>query len=264
MKINHDFHIHTFLSGCGDKNATVDGYIENAKSLGLTKLGFANHFWDQNINGAPDWYKPQNFDNLCKIKDDLKRFENENIKLYFGCETEYDYPHRSVALTPNIAEQLDYVLVPNSHTHITMPNDFYNPYTKHKDYMTDAYYDIINSDISRYITAIAHPFEAVNCPYDNKILIEMFTDGEFKRMFSKTAEKGIAIEINVARYEKLNRDDIENYPTMRMFKIAKAMGCKFIFGSDAHRHAAHTYYKNTDFIANLLELKENDITDIAR
>ena len=79
-----------------------------------------------------------------------------------------------------------------------MPRDCFEPYQKHVDYMIQAYLDIINSKVNKYITAVAHPFEAVCCPYDNEILINMISDDTFKRLFDETAEKGIAFEINVA------------------------------------------------------------------
>ncbi|MBO5060385.1 MAG: hypothetical protein J6C82_05685 [Clostridia bacterium] len=34
MRIEHDFHIHTDLSLCADKNATVEHYIAKAKECG--------------------------------------------------------------------------------------------------------------------------------------------------------------------------------------------------------------------------------------
>ena len=80
----------------------------------------------------------------------------------------------------------------------------------------------------------------------------------------KTAEKGIAFEINVASMKGKNHSEIENMAQIRMFNLAKECGCKFIFGSDAHNNTAHNSYENANFIANLLELTDKDITDIAK
>ncbi len=273
MHITHDFHIHTNLSLCAQPDADVVGFIKAADENGITKIGFANHFWDDTLkhnypytvqNEAREWYAIQNFAHIAQIKADLQKVTSDRVTTYFGCEVEYDYPHHSVALTEAIAEQFDFILVPNSHTHMVMPLSFYKPHQRHIDFMIQAYYDILHSPVSRYITAMAHPFEAVCCPYDNRTLIEKISDDEFKRLFSLTAEKDIAVEINTSVYRALDKDRIEHYPTMRMFQLAKDCGCRFIFGSDAHDHACYPTHKNADIIADYLALTDDNIAVIAR
>lgn len=263
MKIKHDFHIHTNLSICANETATLENYIKIAEKLGLTKIGISNHFWDSDIDGAFDFYKTQDFEHISKIRSEIEKAASPDLKIYFGAEAEYDPKHRDVSVTERTAERLEYLLVPNSHTHITMPREYYQPYQKHVDYMIEAYNDIISSRVSRYITAVAHPFQAVACPYDNEILINMISDDTFKRLFDKTARKGIAFEINVCSMRSKTHDRIENCAQIRMFRLAKECGCQFIFGSDAHNTSAHDTYSNAQFVAELLELSEKDIKDIA-
>lgn len=251
LEIKHDFHIHTNLSLCAGKSATLENYISAAKEIGLYKLGFANHFWDDKIEGASDWYKKQNFSHVLKLKSEINVVNDPNMQLYFGCEVEYDYKRRNIAITEAVAEQFDFIIVPNSHTHMTMPHNFYEPYERHLNFMIDSYLDIINSSLCRYITAVAHPFEAVCCPYPKEILIDMLSDDTLKYIFDKTANRGIAIEINI--HELMNKD-----------KIAKECGCKFLFGSDAHSKGQ--LYDNTasKFFVELIELKSDDIASIGR
>lgn len=263
MKIRHDFHIHTELSLCADESATVENYLEIAESIGLTHLGFSNHFWDERIPGATPFYVPQNLSHLLRLKQELINHADSHIKLYFGCETEYDPVRRDVTITEETAQQFDFILVPNSHTHLIMPRNCYQPYQKHVDFMVQAYEDILNSSVYRYITAIAHPFEAVCCPYDYTILIDMISDDCFKRLFSQTAERGIAIEINVDSMHTKTEEEIASCSQMRMFQIAKECGCKFLFGSDAHNSKAHDSYAHADLVAGLLELDESCIPEIA-
>ena len=264
MKIHHDFHIHTHLSLCANESATVENYLTIARRLGLTKLGFSNHFWDENIPGATPFYVPQNLSHVLQLKPELAAVTVPNITLYFGCETEYDPARRDVTITEEVAQQFDFILVPNSPTHLVMPRDCYHPYQKHVDFMIRAYEDIIDSSVSRYITAIAHPFEAVGCPYDYNILIHIISDDCFKRLFDRTAERGIAIEINVDSMRNKSEAEIESCSQLRMFRIARECGCKFLFGSDAHDNTAHSSYGHADFVAKLLKLSEDDIAEIAR
>ena len=264
MKITHDFHLHTNLSVCAKREVTAADYVANARRLGLTKLGFSDHFWDASIEGANKFYQPQDYEHITQLKPELEKLRCDEIRFFFGCETEYDPYHHGVAITEETAEKLDFLLVPNSHTHMMMPKDFYEPHRKHADFMLQAAYEILNSPVSRYITAIAHPFEAVACPYPNGLLIDLITDDEFKRVLELMAEKQIAFEINVASMQRRTQDEIEKMSQVRLFRLAKEQGCKFIFGSDSHSAASHDAYGNAEYVAKLLDLKEEDIAPIAR
>lgn len=276
MKITHDFHIHTGLSLCAERTATASGYLETSKALGLKKIGFSDHFWDDPIDSQTDrhllpyfpdaFYGPgkQNFEHVASIRPELDSLRGNGIEIFFGCEAEYDPFHHSIAVAPEHAEQFDFIIVPNSHTHMIMPKDFYEPKRKHIDYMFTAIEDIISCPLAKYITAIAHPFQAVCCPYGWKILMDMITDDEFKRIFDKVANKNIAVEINASSFMKLDPLHIEEHSSMRLFRNAKDVGCKFIFGSDAHRETSHEKYGICDKIAQCLGLCEEDIADIAR
>ena len=266
MKITHDFHIHTHLSVCAKDSATVEHYANVAKNLGLKKLGFADHFWDETC-GEPrtNFYARQGLEHVLGLKKELAATEFGDTKIYFGCETEYNPITKSAAITPAVAEQFDFIIVPNSHTHMMMPKDLYEPYEKHKQFMIDAYNNILNSDVSKYILSMAHPFEAVCCPYDNKILMKMMTDDEYRYLFDRTAEKGIAVEINVAgKCEQTEQEILDSEP-FRLYRIAKECGCKFTFGSDSHTNLEHNGYASTcETIANGLGLKEDDLAETVR
>ena len=264
MRIEHDFHIHTNLSRCAKEGATVEYYIALAKELGLKKIGFSDHFWDDAIEGANGFYRPQNYEHVVQLKEKLASVAEKDVKIYFGCEAEYDPVHHGVAVTEETAEKFDFILVPNSHTHMTMPKDCYEPYQKHVDFMVQAYEEILDCNVSRYITAMAHPFEAVCCPYNKYVLIDMISDDCFKRLFDKTAKKDIAFEINVGTMRKLTDEEIERSSQMRMFKLAAECGCKFIFGSDSHDVGVHQpYMHQVNLIADMLGLKEKDIVELA-
>lgn len=81
---------------------------------------------------------------------------------------------------------------------------------------------------------MAHPFDAVCCPYDIQVLYKMIPDDVFKELFDATAEKGIAVEINTSCFKGITKENFEQFGAMRMFRIAREMGCKFTFGSDSH------------------------------
>lgn len=279
MIINHDFHLHTSLSLCASRDASFDFFINKAKADGLNKIAITDHLWDHGVDGyqgrGGNFYEVQNFEHIMALKPEIDRYNRESgeVKVLFGAEAEYSFENRRPAVTPAVAEQLEVLLVPNSHTHLTMPKEFYHPYEKHAEYMIDAFMDIVNSDVARYITAIPHPFMAVCCPYDNRILIDLISDDSFKRCFSAAAEKGIALELNP---NYLKKNEFEGYtrngnladmyrdPALRMLRIGKECGCKFTVGTDCHGHAGDLDYSYTYLLAGLLDLTEDDFHPLTR
>ncbi len=265
MKADHDFHVHTNLSLCADKSATAENYIDTAAKLGLKKIGFTNHMWDENIQPVlNDYYKVQTVPYNLALGEELKNLDKKGIKVSLGAEAEY-HPVYGVALTEENAEKFDYIIVSNSHTHMTMNRSLYKPYEKHAEYMVEAYRKILNSAVSRHILSVAHPFDAVCCPYDRQILYKLVSDDVFKELFDATAEKGIAIEINTACFKNITAENFEQFGAVRMFRIAKDMGCKFVFGSDYHSQSGLDGYTDVaQLFINGLELTENDIAKAAR
>lgn len=270
MLFDHDFHVHTIYSNDTSKKATVENYIPAAKAMGLKKVGIAEHFWDDRVPCDDPWYQVLTFQHVSQVREDMKPFADCGIQLYFGCEVEYDAKNRKPALTPEVAEQFDFVIVPNSHSHVTMPKEYYDVKEKHAAFILDAFRNIISCDVSRYVNAIAHPFSLVRCPYPCDDLIELVSDDEFKALFADTARAGIALEINMGSYlgglGRLGLDitRADECQLMRMFRLAKAEGCRFFFGSDAHAPSHLENHEHTDVLADLLGLTEDDIMPIAR
>ncbi len=265
MKIDHDYHIHTNLSLCAAKTVTAEHYINKAVELGLTKIGFANHLWDENIKPVlNDFYLPQTVTYNLALKEELKTLDHKGLDIYFGAEAEFQ-PEFGIALTEENAEKFDYIIVSNSHTHMTMPRSFLEPYNKHADFMTDAYKKILNSPIIGHVLSIAHPFSAVACPYDRDLLFDYISDDTLKELIFETANKGIALEINTSCFPNIDKNNFEDCGAVRMFRIAHDMGCKFTFGSDAHSETGHeNYLRIANTFTECLNLTEKDIAVINR
>ena len=269
MIIDHDFHIHTNLSVCAKKEATLEMYAQKAKELALKKMAITDHMWDHAVPGwdqkqSGRFYVVQDAAYVCQQRDAVKALDNGITTFLFGCESEYCFRERRPAITPAVAERMEVLLVPNSHTHLTMPKAYYDPPQKHIEYMIDAFMDIIHSDVAPYITAIPHPFLAVNCPYNARILVAQITDDQFKRCFSAAAEKGIALELNPNFLNRPTLAECYEDPIFRMYRIAKECGCKFTVGSDSHCEQDLQEFKNIYLFTTLLELAESDFHPLAR
>jgi len=267
MILDCDLHVHTNLSLCASPDACIDIYIEQCKRHGIKTMAITNHMWDHTVPGWENgkFYSVQDTEYVFSLRDELNRVNsNGEVKCLFGCESEYSFQSRRPAIRPEIAEQMEVLLVPNSHTHITMPKSYYEPHRKHIDFMITAFMDIVQSDVSKYITAIPHPFLAVCCPYDNHLLLNEITDDEFKRCFDAAAEKGIALELNPNYIKNKTLSEIYEDPILRMFRIGKECGCKFTIGTDAHSSEGQNQYHLLYVLCSLLNLQEDDFHPIMR
>lgn len=280
MKINHDFHLHTELSICSGgpgKGGTLKGYLETAKREGLKYLGFSDHFWDAGVgfdglyenseqkNGVPYFYKTQNFEHISKLKEEIDATDTGDVTVFFGAEGEYDPIHRNIAITEEVAEKLDFLTVPNSHTHMMMDKELAKDNYAHRDFMMRALHDILDCPMSRYLYSTSHPFEA-----NAEAVIRVTSDDDLKRVWSKCAEKNVAFEINIGTFLMISHSDKDGNRSVpeqyhRMISIAKDCGCKFVFGSDAHSTVRHdNYAKNCDTASDMFGITENDIAPLPK
>jgi len=263
MFINHDLHIHTHFSPCADASATAKHYISKARELGLQKIAFTDHMWDDAVPCTVPDYKKLTYEYVSGFKEEVAREDATGIHILYGCETELD-KDGNIGVGEEVASQLDILIVPQSHTHLTMPKELYEPYRRHADYMLDRFYDIVESPLREYITTIPHPFDAVACPYDNREIIRTISDKEFSDCFRAAKDQNIAIEINAGAFHRCSVAEIATDPMIHMLRLAKDAGCKFVFGSDSHNDTGHDRFFKNYVVATILELTDADIADFAK
>ena len=83
FQIDHDFHIHSFLSSCSnDPEQNPEWILGYARRHCLKTIVLTDHFWDSDrIDGASDWYRPQD---LTHIKSSLPLPQTDGIRFLFG------------------------------------------------------------------------------------------------------------------------------------------------------------------------------------
>ncbi len=265
MRVLHDIHIHTHLSSCCmDKEATVENILKAARENEYKTIGFADHVWDNPEYEPSEWYKPQNLEHILRIKQEIPK-DTYGIRVLIGCETEY-CGNGIIGLSEEAASQLDYVLVPMSHTHqrgFVIPDEDYNNLEIAK-LMVDYFKGVLKLNIA---TGIAHPFAPLGFK-DVDGILNCISDDEFSECFSMAAEKGVSIEINAAIFhEALGKDDITYHDEsfIRIFKIAKRSNCMFNFGSDSHSlEAFKTRKKPLEKIIKEIGIEEEDIIPLCK
>lgn len=275
MHIKHDFHLHTTVSFCADETATVKNYFERFRKMDLEKVAFTDHFWDcTKIEAENEWVAKNDYPYLEKIKEEIKSEGDVPFEVYFGCEAEYNSKCEGLIITEKTAEKFDFITAATSHTHHYLTKEELANPKKVAEAMYRAYEIVIDSNISRYIGSMAHPFVPLGTAFDRDEVFGQISDDRYLRLFEKTAKKGIAVEINTSSFRKqVNGKRIETYekneiaemPYLRVIRLAKKAGCKFVFGTDAHGIPEHEkWYPTADILAEILELKECDIAEFAK
>jgi len=258
--LTHDIHVHTFLSRCGKPDAIPEDYIKKAKEQGIKVLGFSDHLWDSDVEGATPWYQSQNLEHLLKIKELLPK-QIDGIKILIGCETEY-CGNGKVAITKEHAKMLDYVLVPVTHFHwkgLVLPSHI----TSSKDMaklMVDRFREAVQLGVA---TGIAHPFVPGGHTDRLEEILSYISNDEFEECFGLAAENDVSVEIQTQMH---TRDDNGEYMDVycRMFEMVKKAGCKVHIGSDAHSMSMFGITDNLRRFVADCQLTEDDILPLVR
>lgn len=236
MLIDHDLHVHTFLSDCcGDEEATASNIIARAAEADLKTIGFADHMWDRAMPGASGWYAPQDFDHIMQIKEQLPG-DTQGVRILLGCESEYCGDGK-VGISKEVAEQLDFVLLPMSHFHMkgfVEPEGTDTPRDV-ADLLVQRYQEVIELGLA---TGIAHPFLPCGHGEATDLILSLISDRAFQDCFGRTAELGISVEITPGFFPGCREGESGGFHDetfLRVLSLAKQAGCVFHFASDSHK-----------------------------
>ena len=236
-KIDHDLHIHSSLSLCSrDPEHNTASILKYAEDFGLETICLTDHFWDERVEGAWSWYRSQDYAHVCQA---LPLPRSEKVNFLFGVETELD-KDLNLAITRERYDSFDFVVIPTTHLHMESnikEEDASSPEGRARAWLT-RFDGVLNMDIPFYKTGIAH----LTCTLiaeaheDYLKVLELLPKESLERLFSRAASLGVGIELNRASLDC--EDDAERELRLRPFRIAKAQGCKFYLGTDAH-HPEH-------------------------
>ena len=113
-------------------------------------------------------------------------------------------------------------------------------------------------DLPFHKCGFAHLTSCLTCDEGPGAALDQFADEEFREIFSLAAQRGLGIELNVwdfmTKYTPEERESI-----LRPNRIAKACGCKFYLGGDAHTPEEFMpRKKEMQQLVDILELTEAD------
>lgn len=233
FRVDHDIHIHSQISLCSsDPGQTTERLLQYAKDNDLTTICVTDHFWDETIPGAIDWYKKQNYAHVAKA---LPLPTDDKVRFLFGVETEYS-KEMTIGISPEHFDLFDFVIIPTTHFHMAgftiREEDAVSPATRARAWV-EKMDDLLSRDLPFHKIGIAHLACGLMAPTREGYLelLNLLPEEDLYRVFTKAAQVGVGIELN--RSDMSFAED-EADTVLRVFRIAKACGCKFYCGSDAH------------------------------
>lgn len=256
---DHDLHIHTCLSACSkDPKQTPENILRFAEAAGLKRICITDHYWDETVPGASDWYLLQGYVNLQKAKP---LPQSKNVRFLFGCEAEQDR-FGKLSIPQERYDDFDFIIVSTTHLHrvgltvseadIATPKDRARTWVRRLD-------AVLDTDLPFHKVGLAHLTCKLIAYQDRAAFLETLSalsDRQMRRLFSKAADLGVGIELNsgALRFAEDEADTV-----LRPYRIARECGCKFYCGSDAHHLSELGYAKAVlERTIDLLELKEQD------
>lgn len=234
-KIDHDLHLHTNLSICSkDDNQTNLALLEYAKKNNFNRICVTDHYWDEEVpcNTAVNWwYEKQNFNH---ISQNLPLPKDNSVRFLFGCEADMDSDNR-IGIPLSRYNDFDFIVVATTHFHHMAGGEWDdNSNRAIANRWIKRMYAVLDSNLPLHKVGIAHPacrlLNKKSTP-DYLETLNLLTDSQLVDVFTDASSAGVGIELNA---DDFRFSDDEGDTVLRMFKIAKACGCKFYLGSDAH------------------------------
>lgn len=256
--IDNDLHIHSKISLCSnDPEQTNERILEYAEKNGLKTICLTDHFWDETVEGASDWYERQNFAYISAAKP---LPHSDNVRFLFGCETELNR-FLTLGISKSRFDMFDFIIIPTTHFHMygyTLSEDDAKDVQSRAAAWIRRLDTVLNMDLPFHKIGIAH----LTCglmAFTREEYIEilkLLPDKEMKRVFEKAAQVGVGIELNAS---DMNFADEEADVVLRPYRLAKKCGCKFYLGSDAHHPKKFDIAKAIfERAVDMLELEEED------
>ncbi|MBQ8606369.1 MAG: PHP domain-containing protein [Clostridia bacterium] len=256
--VDNDLHIHSYISSCSkDPGQTTDRILRYAKENGLNTICLTDHFWDETVEGASEWYSKQDYGHIEAAKP---LPQSEGIRFLFGCEIELNR-FLTLGLSKERYDLFDFILIPTTHFHMkgyTLSEDEISSAANRAKAWVKRFAAVLDMDLPFHKVGIAHLTCGLIAPTREEYLevLRLIPEDEMKALFSRAAKLGVGIELNAC---DMNFKDDEADTVLKIYRIAKECGCKFYLGSDAHRSESFSKAKGIfEKAVTLLELTEED------
>ena len=231
FKLDQDLHIHSFLSACcADDYMTVETITNFAVIHGYREICITDHVWSTSVDGAPDWYRPQDIEHISLSKP---LPEPPELKVFFGCEVEY-LGGDKLSITRSEFDTFDFVVIPVNHMHMDglVRPEGVDGVRNIAALVLRRLHELLTLDLPWENIGIAHL--SGDCMYyEGSIadVLDAMDRSKLESVFFGLARKGAGIELNAGAFKEWDcRRDV----FFKFYDMAMRAGCKFYLASDAH------------------------------
>ncbi len=227
--------------------------------MGVCTIGFSDHVWANPHLSPSEWYRPQDEGQISKLRSQLADVSTP-VRVLVGCEADMIAPGK-FGIVPEFARTLDYVLLSCSHFH--MKEFVAQPQTDAPSDLARQMLDFFRSGVaSDLATSIAHPLFPIGSRDKFDRAISSISDAELQDAFGLASEHGTALEITPI-FIPPKIDPLFSIDTpARFLSIARDMGCKFTFGTDAHDFEGQKRLPELAVVADMAGIHDEDVLNI--
>ncbi len=262
--VDHDLHIHSYLSVCArDPEMTPAAILNYGVENGYKYVCVTDHFWDSTVKcTSDDWHNGWAQSDYKDNSTILPLPQSDSCKFLFGCEADMNM-FDDIGITRETCTKFDFVVLATTHLHMKCFTADPNLATV-KDYR-DAYvrriFKVLDADLPHGKIGIAHLESPLACKPFVEEFYSTMPDSVYREIFEGIKSRGCGVELNFDNFTIDNyhgdADKIERY-VYRPYRIAKDVGCKFYFGSDAHHPRFAGLKANFEKQVDIFGLTEDD------
>ena len=232
-QIDHDYHIHSFLSPCSrDPEQNPERILRYGVENGFKHICLTNHLWDTT---KKNFYLDPPDQKYSYLTQALPLPQSETTQFHFGCETDMD-KNFVLGIEKETFDKLDFVIISTTHLQLTGKtiregaslDERAEVYIKRLE-------KVLASGLDFHKIGIAHPVSGHASP-ENPFneLFEKIGEDNVRSTFTKIAESGAGVEINAKDFNFKSKSPAHVDAILKFYGILRKCGCKFYMGSDAH------------------------------
>jgi len=227
FQVDHDLHIHSYISPCAgyDSRQTKEAILTYGITNEYHLLCVTDHVWDKKGPGNCRLWRGMGLD-IEKAKEILPLPQSSMCNFLFGMEVDIDH-NGNLAITEEEYDTFDFLIFAPSHLH--MDGDTIDitkvgsSAEEHKEYYKKRILELLEKDIPFYKSGMAHFTTSLVCTKDPIRVFDLFSDKEYEEIWKLVAEKGMGVELNLA--SELRMFQPEKWESLlRPYRIAKEMG----------------------------------------
>lgn len=219
-----NYHTHTYR--CNHAYGNEEDYIKRAIDCGIEIMGFADHAPFTLSDGKESYWRVSKKDvkDYFSTLNALREKYKDKIKIYIGFEMEY-FPKQFDEMFKYVKSVgAEYLILGEHYTSPENEGGVHAMLGEHSEEELIKYTDcVIEGMKTGVFLYVAHP-DVFLFSGDKGIYIR-----EARRLCNASKELDVPLEINL-----LGINDNRHYPNNDFLRVAGEVGCKMIFGFDAH------------------------------